>query len=318
MRKIALLTVAVVLVASGAWAQQWKGSGHLTGKVVDEQGKGLEGVNVQATFPEAVGAVLEGKTNSKGEWSIDEVGEGVWTLAFEKDGYDPGKGSADVDETGRAPSVRTTLKKSFNPNEFIKSEVARADALLGQKKYAEARAVYEGIAKRVPDVAGSMQPYLARTYLLEGNKEKGIEALKATLAKDPNNFPIKVTLVGVLCETGAVDEATRMAETVDESKLTDPAMYLSLGAALANQKKSAESVSYFDKAIARFPQAPEAYLYRANVLIPLINEEKDPKNALRIERVGKIRSDLNKYLQLVPNSPQADQIKKLLADLDKA
>jgi tetratricopeptide (TPR) repeat protein len=317
MRKIALLTVAVVLLASGAWAQQWKGSGHLTGKVVDEQGKGLDGVLVRATFPEALGAVLESKTNNKGEWSVDDVGEGSWVLAFEKDGYDPGKGSAEVDENGRSASVRTTLKKSFNPNEFIKSEGAKADAFMAQKKYAEARAVYEGIVKRVPDVSGPMQMHLALTYIGEGNRDKAIESLKAGLAKDPGNQQMKVALVRVLCDNGSIDEATQVAGTVDETKLTDPLMYLSLGDALVKKQKGSDALPYFDKAIVRFPQVPESYYYRANVNIELVNADKDPKSAVRIELIGKIKADLNKFLQLSPNAPEAEQVRKLLESIDK-
>jgi tetratricopeptide (TPR) repeat protein len=317
MRRIAGLTLAVVLVASGAWAQAWKGTGRLSGKVVDEQGKPLEGVSVLATFPEVLGALLEAKSDKKGEWSVEDVAEGSWQLVFEKDGYDPGKGSAEVDETGRSAAVRTTLKKSFNPNEFIKAEAAKADALMGQKKYAEARAVYEGIIKRVPDVSGPMQQYVARTYYLEGKPDQAIESLKAGLAKDAGNLQMKLALVSLLCDTGALDEATQMAGTVDETKLTDPQMYLSFGLALVKKQKAVDALPYFDKAVAKFPQAPEGYYYRASALIELVNAEKDPKNADRIARIGKIKADLTKFLQLAPTAPEADQVRKLLEQIDK-
>jgi len=317
MSRIAGFTVALMLVAAVAGAQDWRGTGRLMGKVIDEQGKGIEGVVVNASLPAFAGILAQGKTDKKGEWTIDDVGEGNWELSFESDAYVPAKATSDVDETGRSSPVRTTLKKKFDPNAFIQEEGKKANALMQQKKYAEARAIYEAVTAKVPEVSGQMQQFIARTYYLEGKPDKSVEILKASLAKDPNDVQAKLLLIGVLLETGATDEAGRVLSGVEEAKVPDATLYANFGIALIKQKKSAEAVQYLDKAVARFPKAPEPYYYRALALVDLFNAKTDPKDPERIALIGKIRADLTTYLQMAPNSPDADNVKKLLEQIDK-
>jgi tetratricopeptide (TPR) repeat protein len=306
-----------MLVATGAWAQDWRGTGRLTGKVVDEQGKGLEGVIVLASLPAFHGVLAQGKSDKKGEWTVDDVGEGNWELTFELDGYLPGKASSDVDETGRSSPVRVTLKKMFDPNAFIQEQGKKAGALMDQKKYAEARAVYEGIIARVPEVTVQMQQFVSRTYYLEGKPDKAVEVLKAILAKDPGNVQSKLLLVGVLLETGSTEEAAPLLTSIEEAKIPDATLYANFGLALMKKQQPTEALAYLDKAVAKFPQASEAYYYRALALVELVNAQKDPKDPVRLERIGKIRADLTKYLQLAPNSPVADDARKLLEQVEK-
>ncbi len=314
---IAGVVLGGVLVASAAWAQDWKGNGRMTGRVVDEQGKPLDGVKVTATLPTMTGAVVDVTTDKRGDWSIEGVVDGTWQLTFEKDGYDPGKGNAEVDEASGAVPVRTSLKKSFDPNAFIQAEGKKADALMNQKKYADARAVYQGIIKRVPQVTGPMQLNLARTYYAEGNFDKTIECLKTGLSMVPDNVQAKLLLANVLAEKGSFDEAGQALASVDEAAITEPQIYLNFAVAYVNAKKPEGAIPYLDKAVARFPQTPQVFLYRANALIEIANTIKDPKDPKRPELLGKIKSDLEKFLQLQPSGPDADQVRKLLEQISK-
>ncbi len=242
MSRIVGTVLAVLLVASAATAQEWRGQARIGGKVVDEQGKALQGVVVQGTLPQVISANVQAKTDKKGEWFLDDLAEGTWTLTFQLPGYDPVKITTDADDTGRSTQIKTTLKKSFDPNAFIQSEVKKGDALLQQKKYAEARAVYDGIIAKVPQVEGNMQMYLARTYYYEGDPAKAAERLRVGVQKDPTNADMQVMLASMLAQAGQVDEAKKMAETIDETKLKTPDLYLDLGLGLLKQKKSAEAL----------------------------------------------------------------------------
>ncbi len=248
---------------------------------------------------------------------VQGVAEGTWQLTFEKNGYHPAEATSEVEEGGRFAAVRTVLKKVFDPNAFIKEEARKADALMNQKKFAEARAVYEAIIAKVPEVAPPMQQNLARTYYFEGKLDKAIEHMKAGLAMEPGNLQAKMLLASVLVESGALDEASQLVSTIDDSSITDPQIYLSFGLALITKQRSADALPYLDKAVARFPQSPGGYYYRANALIDLVNAEKDPKNPLRIERLGKIKADLRKFLQIAPNAPEAESVRKLLESIEK-
>ncbi len=318
MSRIAGFTVALILVATGVFAQEWRGPGRLMGTVVDEQGKGLEGVIVHASLPAYHGILAESKSNKKGEWTIDDVGEGGWDLTFELNGYVAGKASCDVDQDGRSRPVRVTLKKAFDPNAFIQEEGKKAAALTNQKKFAEARAVYESIGARVPEVSPQMQQFVAQTYYLEGNAAKAAEIQKAVLARNPNDTDVKLRLIGYLVEAGSTDEAAPILKTVEDAKITSAAPYADFGLALMKKQRSADALPYLDKAIARFPQSPEPYYYRANALADLVNAQKDnPKDPVRLERIAKIKADLTKFLELAPTSPAAEDAKKLLEQVEK-
>ncbi|MGE5359251.1 MAG: tetratricopeptide repeat protein [Bacteroidales bacterium] len=315
--RIAAITLALMVVASAVFAQDFKGNGRLSGKVVDEQGKGLEAVVVTATYPEVVGAKLQVATDKSGAWVIEGVAEGNWELVFEREMYKPGKASVDVDESGRTGNIKTVLKKNFDPNEFIQEEGKKAEAMMAQKNYAGARAAYEGIIAKVPEVTIQMQPFLARAYYMEGNHAKAAEHLKIGLAKDSGNQTMRLMLVDIQLEAGATDEAAQTMQGIDEGKLTDPALYVNFGVALLKKQKTVESLAYFDKAIKRFPKVGESYYYRANALANLVNEQKDPKDPERIKRVGQIKSDLTKFIELSPNSPEAPTAKKMLEEVEK-
>ena len=314
--RIAGLLLGIVLLAPCAFAQDWRGEGRLQGRVVDEQKKPLAGVKVRAALASVVGT-LDAVTDNRGDWTIDGVAPGTWQLTFEKDGYLPAEANSDVEEDGRSTSVRTTLKKMFDPNAFIQDEGKKAEALMKQKKYGDARAVYEAIAAKVPEVKASMEQNIARTYYLEGKIDRTIEHMKASLALDPTNTQSKLLLASVLVESGAIDEGAQLLSSVDESAIADAQVYLSFGAALIGKQRSADALKYLDKAVARFPQSPQAYYYRASALIDLVNAEKDPKNPARIERIGRIKSDLQKFLELAPTAPEAEQVKKLLEQISK-
>jgi hypothetical protein len=69
--------------------------------------------------------------------------------------------------------------------------------------------------------------------------------------------------------------------------------------------------------VARFPQAPQPYYYRATALIEILNTKKDPKDPARVDLLARIKADLGKFLQISPTGPEAEQVKKLLEELAK-
>ena len=162
-----------------------------------------------------------------------------------------------------------------------------------------------------------MQQSLSRTYYYEGRFDKAVEHLKAGLAAEPDNLSTKMLLTSVLADAGNIDEAVKVLATVDEAAITDPQVYLSLGLSLINKQRPADALPHLEKAVAKFPQAPQGYYYRAHANIGLFNAEKDPKSPARIELLGKIKADLNKFLELAPNVPEAAQVKQLLEQISK-
>jgi tetratricopeptide (TPR) repeat protein len=301
----------LLLVAVTASAQAWRGQGRLAGKVTGEDKKPIEGVVVKLAMPAEKGAV-ETKTNAKGEWAVGGLGRGEWQVDFIKPGYETRNISASVAEMTRMPTIEIVLKKAEDPNEIIASEIKRAGDLITQKQYADARLIYEALLVKYP-TAYRLEQLIARTYYLEGQPDKAIERLKTVVARDPDAQEVRLLLGSLLLEQGKADEGRQVLNAVDDAKITEPAIYVNFGIAMLNKNQAAEAITYFEKAIAKFPAAPDAYYYRGITTLQLASAPGE--EAQKADRLLRVKADLNKFLQLAPAAPEAETAKKILEQL---
>jgi tetratricopeptide (TPR) repeat protein len=298
--RITLLVLAVGVIASAAEAQAWRGMGRLAGKVTDEQGKPLEGVIIKFDLPGSGGTQV--KTDKKGEWALGGISRGGWHIDFEKPGYDTVRITVSVEELSRVPPIETKLKQAApDPSQVIQGELVKAAGLLNDKKYAEAREVYEGILAKYPQ-AYQVEPLIARTYYGEKQFDKAIEHLKIAVEKNPAAVENKLLLGNILIEQGRADEGRQVLASVDDSAVKDPTTFVNVGISLLNQNKPDEANVYFERAITRFPQSGDAYYYRA-----LVRLQKDDREGAK--------ADLRKFLELSPNAPEAEAARKALEQL---
>jgi Tfp pilus assembly protein PilF len=273
----------------------------MAGKVTDEAGQPIEGVEVTAHRVGSEGGPKT-KTNKKGEWTFNGVNGGQWDLDFARDGYITEKKSESIQEHSPTPPMPVTMKKApVDPNIALRADLEKAAALIKDQKYADARAIYENILAAHPD-AYQVEPYIARTYYAEHNLDAAVQHLRNALAKDPENLDVKMLLANVLAEQGKADESKQIMATIDESKITNPDTLLNVGIGMLNAKKPAEAMTWFDKTVTRFPQYAEGYYYRG------ITELQDGKN-------DAAKADLQKYLELAPNGPEAATAKSILEKL---
>jgi tetratricopeptide (TPR) repeat protein len=274
--------------------------GRLAGKVTDEQGKPLEGVTVKFELPGSGGT--QAKTNNKGEWALGGIAPGAWHVDFDKAGYDSVRITVSVEELSRVPPIQTKLKQSaVDPNTVIQAELLKASGLLGEKKFGEARAIYEGILAKYPQ-AYQVEPLIARTYYGEQQYDKAIDHLKIAVAKDPGSIENKLLLGNILIERGRAEEGRQVLASVDDAAVKDPTTFVNVGIGLINQEKPDEALVYFEKAIGRFPQSGDAYYYRA-----LIRLQKDDREGAK--------ADLKKFLELAPNALEAAAARKALEQI---
>jgi hypothetical protein len=304
-----MLSVAPMLsvtpVASAA--QDWRGTGRIGGKVLDEEtGKPIDGVTVKAMLPRSDNRGPESTSNSKGDWAVGGVASGTWNVDFIKDGYETRSLTVPISEGGGGRPMEIRMKRKAapppDPNALIKGELTRAAGLMNEKKYAEARAIYESLSAKYPEVK-QFRPLIARAFYGEGNKAAAIEQLRKSSEEDPENIEVKVLLGSILMEEGKAEDARAVLASVDESKIVDPAILINAGIALINEKKHAEAVPWFDKAIARFPEHADGYYYRgiANVTLG---------------KAAEARADLEKYVSIAPkDAPELETAKKILASL---
>ncbi len=274
--------------------------GRMAGKVTDEQGKPIEGVTIKLELPGSGGT--QAKTDKKGEWALGGIARGVWNVDFEKPGYEPVRITVVIEELTRVPPIPTTLKQSApDPNQVIQSDLVKAAALLNEKKFADARGIYEGILAKYPQ-AYQVEPLIARTYYGEQQFDKAIEHLKIAVEKNPAAIENKLLLGNILIEQGRADEGRQVLASVDDAAVKDPTTFVNVGIGLLNQAKPDEALTYFEKAITRFPQTGDAYYYRALVRL----QKSDTEGA---------KADLKKFLELSPNAPEAAAARKALEQI---
>ena len=297
----------VLLIAPTVSAQEWRGMGRVGGKVVDEEtGKPLDGVEVKAMLATAQNRGPQSKSNGKGDWAIGGVASGNWAIDFSKDGYETRSITVQISESGRIPPMEIKMKKKAPPvvdaNAVVNAELVKAASLMDGKKYAEARAIYTELAAKYPEVK-QFRPLIARSYYSEGNKEAAAGELRKAIDQDPDNVALKLLLGTTLLEMGKSEESRALLASVDESKISDPTVFINIGIGLINDKKHAEAVPWFDKAIARFPQHADGYYSRGI-------------SHLTRGKTAEAKADLSKYVSIAPpDAPELATAKQILATI---
>lgn len=314
-RFIAVMVVAALaFTAATASAQIWRGSGRVAGKVVDEAGQPIEGVKVKLFLPAGNGGT-DTTSNKKGDWAIGGIASGSWQVDFEKAGYETRRVSVDIEQMSPKPPMNTVMKKAApDANQVIAGEMKRASGLVAEKKFAEAQAIYADLLAKYPQ-AYQLELTIARAYHTEGAYDKEIEHLKKYLEKDPTNVEIKLLTGAEMIQKGNAEEGKALLASVDDAAVKDPMIFVNVGINLMNQNKAKDAMPFFEKAIANFPQSPDAYFYRGMGGVQLGTALRPDNQAEGDKLLAAGKADLAKFLQMAPNAPEAAAATKMLEAL---
>ncbi len=308
----ALLLISSLLLGSTAQAQDWAGRGRLQGIVTDQNKNPIAGAKVTLYLAEEGQGPKPLTTDKKGRWSTLGLATGTWTVIIEAEGYKVAEGAARVIAEGIGPGE--TLRVSLNPipKELIEASKAespagmieRGNALMIERKFAEARAEYEKAIAAIEDQAShpAILRGIVRTYYEEGKKTEALATLQKALAIAPDDQDSLRLIVTLLLADGKEAEAaTYQARIIGEFKV-DPNSLLNLGIQKFNEGKTAEALSYFDRVINDNPALPDGYYYRG---LCYLNQNK----------TAEAKADFLKLLELDPNHPRAAEAKEFLAAL---
>lgn len=310
----AAAALIVLALAATVAAQGWRGQGRVSGKVTDEADKPMEGVTVKLFLPSGNGGV-DAKTNKKGEWAVAGISRGAWQVDFLKEGYEPRRISVNVEELARIPAIEIVMKKAApDPNQVIAGELKRASGLVAEKKYDEAQAIYADLLAKYPQ-AFQLELSIARAYHAQGAHDKEIDHLKSYIEKDPNNVEIKLLTGAEMIQKGNPDEGKALLATVDDSQVKEAAVFVNVGINLVNQNKPKDAMPFFDKAITRFPDSPDAYYYRGLAELQIGSATRPDNQAEGDKLLAAGKADLQKFLEMAPTAPEAEAAKKLLEQL---
>lgn len=318
-RWTALLTLLLLVAGVPVWGQSWAGKGRLQGIVKDESGKPMQGAKV--TLRKGTGRVdaeTDGPdtltTDKNGRWSILGLAGGNWGVLIEKEGYIPSEGQVQANEFGPAKPIIIDMKTI--PKEVVqqaqqestagqaKGALERANGLLAQNKYAEARAAYEEGLAKLEDTTLHPAIYraIADTYYREDKVDQAIATLKKGLEVNPNDVDSLRLIVSLLVGANREPEAQTYMARLPEGTKVDPNTVLNLGIKAFNDGKMDEALTQFDRVVKENPDLADAYYFRA--LVYLGQDKK-----------AQAKADLQKLLQMDPNNRYAGDAKEFLKDL---
>jgi tetratricopeptide (TPR) repeat protein len=318
--KTTLLLAALTLAAGvPSWGQAWAGRGRLQGTVKDESGKPVEGAKVTLRKgTDRVDPKTDGPapltTDKNGKWSTLGLAQGPWGILIEKEGFIPSEGQAPVNEFGPAQPINVVLK--VIPKEVIqkaeqesaagqaKAAIERGNALLGEGKYAEARAAYQEGMGKLEDK--TLHPAILRaiadTYYKEKKVDQAVEALKQALAIAPDDVDTLRLITTILVAESREAEAQAYMAKLPQGTTLDPNTVLNLGIKAFNEGKMDQALVQFDRVVKENPTFADAYYYRA---LAYLNQDKK----------AEAKADLEKLLQLDPNNKNAKDAREMLKDL---
>lgn len=313
MRRNVSIGLALLLFGAAAvGAQDWAGRGRLQGIVTDAEKNPIEGAKVTLYLGEEGRGPELILTDKKGRWAVIGLATGDWTFVIEAPGYKATEGVLNVISEGIGPgqTVRVTLNPL--PKEVLEAAegpdprqmIERANALLLEEKYAEARTEYEKAIAEIedPQVHVPILRAIANTYYGQGQPDEAIETLEKALAiatDDQESLKLMVTL---LVNEGREEEAESYKARIAGGFKLDPNTLLNQGIEEYNAQAYDTALEYFDQVVAENPELPDAFYYRGMVYLAQGKAEE-------------AKADFQKLLELAPGHPKAAEAKEFLEAL---
>ena len=279
-----------------------RGDARIWGKVVNEAEQPVQDVQVQAVM-EGQTQVLSAKTNKNGEFQIRNVAPGAWKVDFSKEGLQPFTANVTVTEEMGSMTVKL-VKAAPDPTIEVNAQLQKAAELAQSGKVPEARKMYEDILAKYPSVH-QMHHMIARTYAFEGNPDKAIEHLRIAIEKEPDNVEVQMLLGDLLMEKGQREEALKLLNSLDMSKVQDASSIANASISLINAGQAADAIALLDKTIAKFPNQADLYYYRGRAYV---TAKKYPE----------AQAEFEKFIAMPGANPkQVEDAKNLLEQLKK-
>ena len=306
------------------------GSGSIRGKVLDREGKPLQGAVLRV---EHLGThqTDDAKTNRNGDFSISGLfqgqykvsllvdnrivmvrGEGAGNAIYVGDGRDSSVSfdmrNAPAEPIAAAPAApplpppkddkeREAQKKAI---EEVKNAFAAGLAALKEKNFEEAVKQLQTAGEKDP----TQNTVFANLGIALSNLKKyddAVAAFRKSLALKPDDPAVSSLVSLSLANAGKFDEAIAAA---DETAKLDPTLagqaYFNLGAVLTNRGRTKEAVTAFNKAIAIDPKNAQSYYQLGLAYFGTT------------ETIPQAVTALEKFLQLQPTGTNSDAAKQLI------
>jgi thioredoxin-like negative regulator of GroEL len=296
--------LAVLVLAGPAAAQDWKGMGRLEGKVLDPDGKPVEGATVKLDLPERGGGPTL-TTDKKGKWAVGGIVAGKWNVDVTAAGFVVRKVFVNLPgESARVPPVEVRLERAApsGPSPELLAAVQKGDEAYKAGKFAEARTEYEKVLALKPELSATLHEMIARCYSQEGDYAKSSEHLQHVVDADPTNVKLKILLAQEALRANQLDRGMAVLKSIDDTAVSDPEIFYNVAVILLNQNKAEDAIPYLTKSVAIDASYVDGYFQRG---LAYLGQGK----------MAEAKADFQKVMALAPTSPQGETAKKALEQI---
>ncbi|MEN8154172.1 MAG: tetratricopeptide repeat protein [Acidobacteriota bacterium] len=315
-----------------SFSQSGVGKGRLKGTVLLEDNSKVSGAEVKieltgaikksGTKPEIIPIKKENRTvfntitNEKGEWIFSTLGYGYWKITITYKDYPPVSTSLEVVTMGRNKNVKLFLRKSVKKlaQEQLSSDVKSIDVgikLLKDKKYDEALLAFQSFLKKQPDIY-QVHFYLGKCHKEKGEFDKAISEYNMVIEKAKDNkegISIKAKSLAGIGEVYVRKNDLKKGQEyfVKSIKMNpkDEILAYNVGEIYFGSNNSDGAIKYYKIASEIKPKWAIPHMKLGYAYL----NKGDIKSAV---------VSFKKFLELDPNSPEADGIKAVVDSLKGA
>lgn len=319
-RRALLIALAVLVAVAMAWPVSAQSTGMCKGKVVDKEGKPVEGAKVTIAFKDGISRSYEVKTNKKGEFIQIGLPPGNYKVTAEKEKLGAQSFDARV-RLGDAAEVNFALAPGAAGVSMTKEEAAKAAAVkkLFEEGVAASRANDHDAAiakftEATTQLPGCFDCYynIGFAYAQKKEYDKAEEAFKKALEMKPEYVEAYNGLATIYNAQKKFDQAQQASQKAAElAAAAGPAgggggvdALYNQGVIDWNAGKAEEAKAHFEEAIKIKPDHADSHYQLA---MCFVNLGKLPEAATEFEA----------YLKLAPEGQDAAQAKALVAQLKK-
>ena len=324
MKKTFALTVVLLFAAAMlSAAEDWRGQNRVSGMVVDKNtGKPVPNAKVMLRIQRGAKGGPDVTTDGSGRWAVLGIASGAWNVDIEAPGYITTQGTLSLREGERLPPRKVELEPkpvqetiAAAPaapvqeevkigGQTVSKEIANAveagNAAVTAKNFKDAVTAYEKASAGLPGFM-PIRFALARAYYGAGDLKKAVTTMGDVYNADPANSQNALLYANMLLEDGQLDKGKEIVDKLPADPANATAL-TNIGIVLMNKKQPGPARAYFTKVIESNPKDADGYYYRGLA-------------SLQMGKAKEAKPDLEKVVELAPDSDQAKEAKEYLKSI---
>jgi len=298
--------ICLFLISWIIYLQEGRGRARVKGEVLTEEGEPIPNAKVVLRSKRDPSTITK-ITDENGRWAAIGIVGGNWDIDITATGFYPKAITTEISEARRNKPIIIHLKKSeedvltAEEAEKIKALLAKGNEYFSQGKYEAALKEFEKIFNQHPEI-DRIHLYIGNCYKEMEDMDQAVAAYEKFQQKNPDSFEANLSLADAYILKGEREKALEFLEKLDINSINDPAMCYNFGESFFSLGQPDNAIKFFSRAINLDADFSDAY-YKLG--LAYLNKG-DIENA---------RINLEKFIQLAPDSPDAEIAKEFLKSI---